>query len=240
MKKQFFTKLSAVQIKQLCILAKQAFKAAQARLGAVDDDMDAETFRKQGQIEAVGRESLRLCNQSHYLELLGKWFTVIGNLEAAFYAFLNAGPQNEFRRQMAWRLMGQIYSLAKAMEERENTRPEVPIPQQAWAYAQHIAKDKFKGRQITSLEGAELEQLGFTVVNRTNGMRDVGKPDGLGRNKKQRLGLKQPSSKSSETAFERPLKGSESGLFSAGLSIPETSRQDSRGDSQHPTDSRLV
>ena len=227
MKKIYLTKLSGVQIKQLCTLAGQAFKAAKSREGAVDDDVTADAFRKAGQLEAVGKESLKECHQGDYLEIVGKWFTVIGDLEAAFYAFMNAGPQNEFKRQMAWRLMGQIYGLAQAMERRENMRPEVPISSQAWLYAQSISKDRFKGRQITSLDGFELEQLGFTIVNRTNAMRGVGSAGG--RNKKQ--GAKRPVLKDTEKAFERPLTGGESSPSCAGLSAPETLREDSRGGS---------
>lgn len=186
----FLTRLSGQQIKELCTLAGQAYKAAKARPGAVDDDVTADAFRKAGQMEAVKKESLKDCNQGDYLELRGKWFTVIGNLEAAFYAFMNAGAQNELRRQMAWRLMGQLYKLAQAMEGH-NQRPDVPVPTQAWQYAQAIAKDKFKGRSITSLDGPELEQLGFTVINRANAMRKVG--SAKTRNKSQAARPKRPA-----------------------------------------------
>lgn len=186
----FLTRLSRLQERELCMLAGQAYKAAKARPGAVDDHVTADAFRRAGQLEAVKKESLKDCNQGDYLELRGKWFTVIGNLEAAFYAFMQAGAKNELRRQMAWRLMGQLYKLAQAMEE-QNQRPDVPVPTQAWQYAQSIAKDKFKGRSITSLDGPELEQLGFTVINRANAM--LGKGSAKTRNKSQAKRSKRPA-----------------------------------------------
>lgn len=233
-KRIYLTPLSGKQIKHLCMLANEAFKAAKARPGAVDDHVTAEMFRKEGQLEAVGKASLKDCHQGDYLELVGKWFTVIGNLEAAFYAFMDAGAAAEHRRQMAWRLMGQVYALSCAMAERENTRPGVPMPQQAWEYTRSICRDKFKGLAITSLDGFQLEQLGFTVVSRANAMRGVGSTRTRNTSQAKRRGVK-----ASEEAFQRPLKAGVSAPFCAGLSVPEASRQDESADSRLPTDARL-
>ncbi|WP_345735701.1 hypothetical protein [Prosthecobacter algae] len=198
------TPLSKVQITQLCALASKAFKAAQAR-GALDDGMTAEQYRREGQMEAAQVASLKEANQGHYLEIRGKWWTVIGNLERAFYDFLNAGPENEARRQMAWRLAGQVSALADTLatnahdkatnEAIRALRPEEQLPEiprmsaeeaarQAWAYTRSIAVARFAGRSMESLDPDQLEQLGFTIINRTSAKRGVG--DSWTRNKSQR------------------------------------------------------
>jgi hypothetical protein len=196
------TRLSGIQIKQLCMMAGQAFKIAKLRSDPrTEDGVDA--YRKAGQKEAAQIDSLTQAHQGHYLALKGYWFTVIGNLEAAFYAFLAAGDQNEHRRQMAWRLMGQVEPLAAGIRA-EKARIQIDIDEaqaakEAWLYTQHLANDKFDGRRIESLNATELEQLGFTVTNRANAKLKLGKT--ANRNKKQtrvKLGL--------ETRSEAPLE----------------------------------
>lgn len=200
----FLGPLTALQIKLLCRMANEAFKAARKR-GAVDDDMTAEEYRRAGQMEAAQVDSLKKANQGHFLSIRGKWWTVIGNLEQAFYDFLNEGPVNEERRQMAWRLAGQVAALAEALGVRESDKAvnfaiqsgkdvsSVPpvdpaeFARQAWAYTRSIAQDKFK-RRIESLDTDALEQLGFTIVNRTSAIRGVG--DSSARNKSQRRSKK--------------------------------------------------
>jgi hypothetical protein len=200
--KRYFTGLSGVQIKLLCVMAGQAFKAAKSR-GAVEDGQSADEFRKAGQMEAAGVESLKLATQEHFLAIRGKWWTVIGNLELAFYDFLNAGAENEALRQMKWRFMGQLSHLAECIAMKANDKaanellragePDLSklvsmavdeAARQAWAYGQSLSRDKFQGRGIDSLAVEDLEQLGFTVVNRGNAMCGVG--DKTTRNKSQR------------------------------------------------------
>ncbi len=214
---RYLTPLSKVQITQLCALATKAFKAAQAR-GALDDDMTAAQFRKDGQWEAAKVASLKEANQGHYLEIRGKWWTVIGNLEQAFYDFLNGGPENEARRQMAWRLAGQVAGMAEAIGIQQQDRalmaamaemqpgqviipptPRIPEPElaaQAWAYTAHLAREKFKTTRLEDLDADQLEQLGFTLVNRANAKR--GKGDSTSRNKGQR-GRSKPSQETFES-----------------------------------------
>lgn len=184
---KIFTPLSALQITELCTLAGQAFKAAKLR-GGVDDETTLEAYRKQGQIEC-GVISLKQATQAHYLELKGKWFTVIGNLEQAFYCFLNAGPQLEAARQMKFRLMGQVSRLATAIKKHHFKENQIELTatecaRQAWAYAQTLSLDKYAGAKIDSLNAQQLEQLGFTVLNRANAKE--GKGSTASRNKKQR------------------------------------------------------
>lgn len=188
MKRQYFTPLSSEQIKSLCALANHAYKAARSR-GAIDDDLKADDYRKQGQLEATGVDSLKKANQSHFLEIRGKWWTVIGNLEQAFYDFLNAGPQNEARRQMAWRLAGQVSFLAEAMKFRDErdkgiTLSDPDAARQAWAYTNALARSKSGSDRLETLTAEQLEQLGFTLNNRANAMRGVGSSQS--RNKSQR------------------------------------------------------
>ena len=201
-KTRYFTRLSGVQIKLLCVMAGQAFKAAKSR-GAVEDGQSADEFRKAGQMEAAGVESLKLATQEHFLAIRGKWWVIIGNLELAFYDFLNSGAENEALRQMQWRLMGQLSLLAAAMAKRDHSKAlnelisagatgalnapmmaEDEAARQAWAYGQSLSRDKFERRGIDSLDADELEELGFTVVNRANAMHGVG--DKTTRNKSQR------------------------------------------------------
>lgn len=200
-KTRYFTRLSEVQIKRLCTMAGQAFKAAKSR-GAVEDGITQDEFRKAGQMEAAGVESLKVATQEHFLSIRGKWWVIIGNLELAFYDFLNAGSENEALRQMKWRFMGQLSHLAEGIAVKANDKAANELlragndlsrlvkmaadeaAKQAWAYGQSLSRDKFDGRGIDSLDVEELEQLGFTVVNRGNAMRGVG--DKTTRNKSQR------------------------------------------------------
>lgn len=203
MKKRFFTRLSALQIKGLCALASQAFKAAKAR-GAVPDDMTADEWRREGQMEAAGVASLKLATQEHYLAIKGKWFTVLGNLEEAFYCFLNASAEHEATRQMRWRLMGQVALLADGIQHRHFIETSVRLAddesaRQAWAYTKSLARDK-GGKSLESLDADALEQLGFTVVNRANAKR--GKGDSMKRNKSQRRAARRPDDVSQLGASE--------------------------------------
>ncbi len=213
---RFLGRLSGVQIRLLCTLAGQAQTAAKMR-GNPDAETDRETWRKNGQDEATGVHGLSLAknaNQGHFLPIRGYWFTIIGNLQVAFYDFLNAGPQNEARKQMAWRLMGQIAHLSEALEARhERLRAITPglaahtpaeAAQNAWNYARAIAKDKFQGRRIESLDADALEDLGFTITNRANAIQGKGDPEN--RNKSQRLrskALRSASPDASEERFKR-------------------------------------
>ena len=194
MKKRFFTHLSALQIKGLCAMSSKAYKAAKAR-GSVPDDMTADDWRKDGQMEAAGVASLKLATQEHYLALKGKWFTVLGNLEEAFYCFLNGTADHEATRQMRWRLMGQVALLAEGIQKSHwrltysDTMSDAEAARQAWSYTKALAHDKF-GRNIDSLDADALEQLGFTVVNRANAK--LGKGDPRRRNRSQRQSARRP------------------------------------------------
>ncbi|MES2598649.1 MAG: hypothetical protein V4662_25160 [Verrucomicrobiota bacterium] len=221
MKPRYLTPLSRIQITQLCAQAGLAYKAAKAR-GGIEDGMKLDDFRKAGQFEAAKVTSLKLATQEHYLAILGKWWTVMGNLEEAFYAFLNAGAENEAARQMRWRLAGQVSRLAEGIAQKHDdalmnaqiqqgvrgtltiTRmPADEAARQAWAYAKSLAKDKFAGRFIESLNADELEQLGFTVFNRAS--QKLGKGDKSRRNKSQRRGRKAVDSDEESTRREEPL-----------------------------------
>lgn len=204
------TRLSPAQIRQLCTMAGQAFKAAKGRGDPrTDDGVDA--YRKAGQQEAAQIESLKKdAHQGHYLALVGYWFTQIGNLEEAFYAFLNAGDASEARRQMAWRLMGEISRLANGIKAQKGRirimLSDYEAAHEAWRYTLHIAKDKFNGRSIDALDAQELEQLGFTVTNRASPMLKVGKDEN--RNKKQRASqhAPKPAPKDPLEPFSRELE----------------------------------
>lgn len=213
------TALSGLQIQQLCMMAGQAFKAAQLR-GDPRTEPGLEEYRKAGQREAAQIESLKEAHQGHYLALKGYWFTQIGNLEQAFYAFLNAGEVNEARRQMAWRLMGQAAMLADGIKA-EKGRIQIILDStqaaaEAWRYAQAIAKDKFNGRRIDTLDTRELEHLGFSLTGNANRMLGKGKSEN--RNKKQRAGTR-----AKKTTPEAPLE-SPSRALEISLPIVHTAR----------------
>lgn len=219
------TLLSPVQIKQLCMMASQAFKAAKLRSDP-RTEAGAEAYRKAGQQEAAQIDSLKQAHQGHYLALVGYWFTQIGNLEEAFYAFLNAGDASEARRQMAWRLMGEISRLANGIKAQK-ARGQIMLSDyeaahEAWNYTKHIAGDKFNGRAIDDLDAQELEQLGFTVYNRASPMLKVGREEN--RNKKQRA-----SQRAKKTAPKDPLEP-----FSREVETPAQTLQTAR---HEPVDS---
>lgn len=189
MKKRSFTRLSQRQIGQLCALANQAYKLDLQR-GGVDDTTTAEQYRHAGQMEAANVASLKEAGQHTYLPILGKWFVTLGRLDEAFYAFLNAGPENEARRQAAWLLAGHVSHLAAAIGHKHTEETSIVLAteetaRQAWAYTRSLAADKFGGRRIDSLDAAEIRQLMYTVINRTNAKRGVG--DSFTRNKRQRI-----------------------------------------------------
>lgn len=206
MKRQpFLTPLSRLQISTLVIMAGKAHKLALQR-GAIDDSTKVEDYRRAGQMEAANVASLKDANQGHYLALRGHWWVVIGNLEQAFADFLAEGPQDQARRQMAYRLSGQVSHLADAIAIRHKRDHGAELDpaeaaRQAWAYTQSLASAKYGGGRWTDLDAFRLEQLGFTVTNRANAMRGVG--DSSRRNKSQR-GSRKPAAEAVQPVCDRP------------------------------------
>jgi hypothetical protein len=195
--------LSKIQIRLLCTLAGQAFKAASLR-GAVDDDQDAESYRREGQLEACGVASLKECNQSHFLALRGKWFVILGRLEEAFNDFLNAGEEAEATRQMKWRFIGQVAALAESIGDKHERETGVVLDvparaARAMAYAEGISRVQFQAG-LKGLNARQIEILGFTITNRSNAL--AGRGDSQNRNKSQRNRPKNPG------ASEEPEEGS--------------------------------
>ena len=190
--KWHLTGLSHPQKARLSILAREAWEVAKQR-GAVDDSMTYDEWRHEQQKEACGLASLKEATQAHFLALRGKWFVILGNLEQAFYDMLNAGEANEARRHMAWRLTGQMDSIAEGIiyrhEQLRREKPGMPAlttaeaAQQAWAYASYICTQEFKCK-ISELDARGLELLGFTLTNRANAMLRKGSAEN--RNKSQR------------------------------------------------------
>jgi hypothetical protein len=180
--------LSKIQIRLLCTLAGQAFNAARLR-GAVDDDQDAESYRREGQLEACGVASLKECNQSHFLAIRGKWFVVLGRLEDAFNDVLNAGEQAEATRQMKWRFVGQVAALAESIGDKHERETGIVLDPparaaRALAYAEGISRSQFHSG-LKGLTARQVEILGFTITNRANAL--AGRGDSQNRNKSQRL-----------------------------------------------------
>lgn len=181
------TPLSNDQKARLSILAKAAWNVAQQR-GAIEDGVKFDDWRYAQQEEACGVASLREANQSHYLHLRGKWFTILGNLEQAFYDFMNGGEQNERTRQLKWRLAGAAAVLSDGIRE-EKARVQIVLDEaqaavEAWNYTRALCADKFQRRRIDQLDADELEELCFTVINRANAKLGKGKAEH--RNKRQR------------------------------------------------------
>jgi hypothetical protein len=178
-----FTPLTRDQISRLCAMAGQAYKAAKAR-GQLDDDLTLEQFRREGQMEVCGKSSLKDCRQPDFLQIRGKWHVVLGNLEQAFYDFLNAEPENEARKQMCWRLAGQLNPLFEHFLATNQVAGQPITPaeagRRAWTYLEACSK----GKQLQHMTAQEIEHLGYTLTNRTNAMRGVGSPKT--RNKSQR------------------------------------------------------
>lgn len=199
------TPLTNDQKARLSILAKEAWAIAQGR-GAVEDGVKFDDWRYTQQIEACGVASLRDANQSHFLNIRGKWFTIIGNLERAFYDLLTAGDQNEKTRQMKWRLMGFVAVLADGIRA-EKARIQIIIAEplaakEAWSYTLALAADKGQGRRLESFGPDDLQQLCHTVMNRANAKLGKGRPEN--RNKKQRLKrVSKPAEDDALEPFER-------------------------------------
>lgn len=198
-----FTPLSKIQIRLLCTLAGQAYKAAKLRR-AIDDDQDAEIYRREGQLEACGVASLKECNQSHFLAIRGKWFVVLGRLEEAFNDFLNAGEEAAATRQMKWRFIGQVAALAEAIGDKHERETGIVLDvparaARAHAYAEGIARSQFQAG-LKNLNARQVEILGFTVTNRANAL--AGRGDSQNRNKSQRNRPKNPG------VTEEPEEGS--------------------------------
>lgn len=202
-----FTRLSGVQIKQLCAMASKAQKAARARFDE-RAEVDAETWRKWGQDEATGVQglSLRKATQVHYLPIRGFWWNILGNYEQAFTDFLNSGPQNEKLRNMKWRLAGEVARLAEGIQFEKSGGlipaqiDDAQATKEAWNYTRALCSDKFQRRRIEALEEPdELKQLCDTVFNRASAK--LGKGHSSNRNKSQRR-----KSKAAPTASEEAVE----------------------------------
>ena len=208
--KWHFTRLSRLQITGLCVMATLAYRIAKTR-GDPRAEVDADTWRKNGQDEATEMHelSLRKAAQVHYLPIRGYWHVIIGNVQEAFYDFLNSGPRNEAMRQMKWRLAGEVSRLAEGIQH-EKARLPIPVQideaqaaKEAWDYTRAMCLDKFQGRRVEALvTPEEIEQLCHTVFNRASAKLKVGRAEN--RNKKQRAGKRGVRS-APEEALERGL-----------------------------------
>jgi len=212
------TGLSSIQITKLCTLAGQAFKVAQGRGDPRTED-GADKFRKAGQKEAAQIESLKEAHQGHYLFLRGYWFTILGNLEQAFYDFLNAGDANEAMRQMKWRMMGQMAHLADAIATKRlreiatglQAEPltDAQAADEAWRYAQYIALNGLFKCSLANLPLEGVEQTGFTLNGRATAMLGKGKAEN--RNKSQRASTRAKKT-TPEASLESPSRALEISL----------------------------
>lgn len=175
--------LSNVQKTALMRLARDAFTIAKER-GAVDDEADFDAWRKEQHGEACERPpfGLREAMNDDFRLIRGRFLVILGNAEAAFYAFIGSGSENEKRRRMAYRLAAQVGTLAKTWgAQRKLTDAEAA--RQAWAYCLAIARDKAKGRSFDEMTAVEVRNLGFTILNRRSAHAGVGQTGN--RNKSQ-------------------------------------------------------
>lgn len=204
-------------------MASQAYKIAKVR-GDPRSEVDAETWRKNGQDEATSIEqcSLRKATQEHYLPLRGYWHVIIGNVQQAFYDFLNSGDQNEATRQVKWRLAGEVSRMADGIKADKLRLPipveidDVQAAKEAWDYTRAVGRDKCEGRGIGSQTAEELWQLCDTIFNRASAKLKVGKAEN--RNKSQRA-----SRKAKKTTSKEALEP-----FSRGLETPAQTLQTAR------------
>lgn len=216
--------LSNAQKGKLSIMAYQAFHAARAR-GAVDDTVQLVDYRHAGQLEACKIESLRDVTQEHFKLIRGYWHTILGNVELAFDDFVQAGPDEEARRQVWYRLGNQVARLAEGMAAKHARQGVQVTPEQAaaesWKYAAAICADKYAGRRFRQLDAKELSQLGFTIFNRGSAMLDVGDPEN--RNKSQRNGTRQPT-QGGGASFMQRARNRFAGPVQPGLVAPDAAR----------------
>jgi hypothetical protein len=195
------TALSAKQVQRLAILGGMAFAISRGR-GGVPEGMKVRDWRQQEQGAACGLSvglSLSDATQGQFNEIAGRFFVILGDAEAAFAAFMQAGPENEARKQLVRRLAGDVAALAafwavqKGVHESEASR-------QAWAYCNAIARDKASGRQVSELDARELTQLGWTIRGRTSAFKGVGNPANRNKSQKRKRGESAAASESDQGA----------------------------------------
>ena len=156
------TPLSNIQKATLSIAARAAFDI-QDRCGLVTEKFD-EWRHLQTRI-ACGIESLRRCNQNHYLSILGHFQRLAGKESAA---------------QSTWSKTGRVAGSTEASDTAENRETIRWKLDQLIAtsgglisdsYVAAIIRDKYQGRALTSLTSNDLQRLFFTIRTRLTALR---------------------------------------------------------------------
>lgn len=139
--------LSKKQIRALILdVIKPAFADLRKR-GALSDAEDFDSWRYEETWKACGKESLRACVQADYALICEHFATMRGNVAEAVKWGVRAATNEE---RIARHLLQKAILWAS------------PILGDAWAYADAIARRKYKG-PIESLTARQLQCLMYDV-----------------------------------------------------------------------------
>ena len=156
--------LSNQQKATITILARMAFDQ-QVEAGLIEFAQGGKTkaleaFRQAEQLAAVEQASLTECTQAHYCDLCAHFFALTGKVRAALDILLKvraADTEEAAAKQL------QIFLIRQTLEAgglHEN-------------YALAIARRKHKANSFDDLTAVQLQQLHWTVVNRTQAKKDA-------------------------------------------------------------------
>jgi hypothetical protein len=179
--------LSKHQKAILCQMAADAY-AVQKKHGLIDDDVKLEAWRREEQRAAVGIESLKDCRQAHYLPLRGHFAALAGKTEVATFQDTQAAPDDPYRLSMAEALRTELQRFAELTDE--HGKPNGPHRAEGYLFAIAQHRGRLIPRTVATIvetwNPKKVEELVYTMRNRINAMRDVGKAEN--RNKSQRKG----------------------------------------------------
>lgn len=145
----------------LCDLANQAF-AAQEKWGQVTvatgiaRSRAIEEWRRVQQFEAVGIQSLTMCDQRHYNPLLTRFCHLAGRSADAFRSSMREDAQGQ--------TLGQSEAVRQALWHLKTNCEKFGLAYPSWPLA--VAKDKFRAHALDELSPKQIWQLTFTVRNR--------------------------------------------------------------------------
>lgn len=154
--------LSALQKREICILARKAYARARATGDAVnplDDGMSEtqafEIWRRLQQFSACGQGSLRLCCNNDYLPLRARFLELAGAARQA--------------REVAARHLTEPRQWARSRLRRECTEAG-DVMRDAWGYAAGFLR-KRRGLDITTCDEKAIWQAIFLIRRRAGQLR---------------------------------------------------------------------
>ena len=145
-------KLTDLQKSKICCLASKAYKVQKASASG----MTVEEFRRQQQLEAVGKESLTDCTQADYRTLVRVFSVLAGYMKQAFRTALKEGFED--RDQALHRLRQEIVK----------ARDVIPNPE---SWCRGFLKNKRGTIHLESADAADLWHIVKTLSSRAADLR---------------------------------------------------------------------